>query len=587
MNLEYNIFSIALLISGLAAFFMSVMVFQRMGGAVRWFGFTMTLIAVWAITYGFELSSSTLDQMLFWINLEYIGIALLPAIWIIFIIKFIGKDKWLTRVNTILLCTPAVLTLLFVWTNSWHHLHYSSVAVDTTGPFPLLKFERGIWYWIHTFYFYILLFWGLCLMISKFRKADAVYRKQNNVILIGALGPWLINLIYLMGIRPFSYIDLTPYAFIITTLVIGFGLLRLKLFDIVPLAREKILEDMQEGVLVLDSRDRVIDLNREIKKNLSVYASEILGANITDILPNEKRLHDIISRRSNDKVEIRLHPDDSRIFEINVTSLFEKNTVYSGVILLFRDITDQKIAEEKLREQANQLSGLNQLKDRLFSIISHDLRSPLLSLMEIIEMTDEGMVSEEEFKSFLPHLSKNIGYTSGLLENLLSWSKSQLGGETVNPVSFDLKNVIKNKISIFEKKTTEKGIDLSESIKTHTMVFADKDMIMLVLRNLIANAIKFCSKRDKISISAEQDDHTITVCVTDTGIGIKSENIEKLFGLTAFTTRGTDNEQGTGLGLLLCKDFIEKNNGKIWVESTLGEGSKFYFQVPKPATINE
>ncbi|HCN84965.1 MAG TPA: PAS domain-containing sensor histidine kinase, partial [Sphingobacteriaceae bacterium] len=212
MNLEYNVFSIVLLISGLAAFFMSVMVFQRMGGAVRWFGFTMTLIAIWAITYGFELSSTTLEQMLFWINLEYIGIALLPAIWIIFIIKFIGKDKWLTRINTILIFIPAILTLIFVWTNKWHHLHYSSVDIDTTGPFPLLKFERGIWYWIHTVYFYVLLFWGLCLMISKFRKADDIYRKQNNIILIGALGPWLVNLIYLIGIRPFEYIDLTPYA---------------------------------------------------------------------------------------------------------------------------------------------------------------------------------------------------------------------------------------------------------------------------------------------------------------------------------------------------------------------------------------
>ena len=581
MNLEYNIFSITLLVSGLAAFFMSLMVFQRIGGAVRWYGFAMALIAIWAITYGFELSSTTLEDMLFWINLEYIGIALLPAIWIIFIIKFIGKDKWLTRINTVLIFTPAILTLIFVWTNNWHHLHYSTVDIDHSGPFPLLKFERGTWYWIHTIYFYVMLFWGLCLMIAKFRKADAVYRKQNNILLIGSLGPWFVNLIYLMGVRPFEFIDLTPYAFIITTLVIGFGLLRLKLFDIVPLAREKILEDMQEGVLVLDSGDRIIDLNREIKKNLSVYTSEILGVNITDILPDEKKLHDIISRRSNDKVQIKLHNNDSRVFEINVTSLFEKNTVYSGVILLFRDITEQKLAEEKLREQANQLSALNQLKDRLFSIISHDLRSPLLSLMEIIEMTDEGMVSEEEFKSFLPHLSKNIGYTSGLLENLLSWSKSQLGGESVKPVSFDLKNVIKNKISIFEKKTSEKGIDISESIKTHTMVFADKDMIMLVLRNLIANAIKFCSKGDKISISAEQDDHTTTVCVSDTGMGIKEENIDKLFGLTAFTTRGTDNEQGTGLGLLLCKDFIEKNNGRIWVESTLRKGSKFYFQVPK------
>ena len=580
MGLEYNIFSVVLLVSGIAALFMSFMIFQRLGGAVKWFGFTMLVIAIWAITYAFELSSKTLEEMLFWINIEYVGIALLPAIWIIFILKFIGKDKWLTNLNIFLIFVPGVLTLLFVWTNHWHHLHYAKVGIDTSGPFPLLAFDRGIWYWVHTIYFYFMLFWGLYLMVSKFRKASAIYRRQNNVIFIGALGPWLINLVYLMGFRPFKYIDLTPYAFIITTLVIGFGLLRLRLFDIVPLAREKILEDMQEGVIVLDSRDRIIDLNREIRKNLSMYSSEILGANIIDVLPYEKKLHEIISSRNNDKVQISLHNEDSRFFEVNITSLFEKNTVYSGVILLFRDITDQKIAEEKLRQQANQLAALNQLKDRLFSIISHDLRSPLLSLMEIIEMTDNGTVSEEEFRSILPHLSKSIGYTSGLLENLLFWSKSQLDGEIVKPVSFDLKSISKNKISFFEKKASEKGIEISDTIKTHTMVYADKDMIELVLRNLLANAVKFCGKGDKIAISAEANDHLVTVCVSDTGVGIMQEDVDKLFGLNAFTTRGTDNEQGTGLGLLLCKDFVEKNNGRIWVESVPNEGSKFYFRIP-------
>ena len=581
MGGTFNIFSITLLISGSVTVFMALLILQRLGGAVRWFGFLMLAIAIWALSYGFELSTNTLAQMLFWINLEYIGVALLPALWIVFIIKFIGKEQWLIPANLCLIFSIAVLTLLFVWTNAWHHLHYARVTADTSGPFPLLAIEPGPWYKVHTVYFYTLLAWGIYLLISKFRKADAIYRKQNSTILIGAFIPWFVNLIYLLDIRPFEHIDLTPYAFIITALAIGFGLLKFKLFDIVPVAREKVIEAMQEGVLVLDTQDRVIDVNTEMKKILSPHTSEIIGMHVVDLLPNEKNLHQIITERGNNKVIIQLSGETSHwFFEVNTTSLFDKHTVYSGIILLFRDITEQKLAEEKLKEQAEQLRSLNQLKDRLFSIIGHDLRSPLVSLMDMLKLADEEDISEEEFKSFLPMLANNVGHTSELLENLLHWAKSQLQGETIHPVHFDLKTMVDQKMNLFGKKASDKGIHIDNKVQGNTNIYADQHMIDLVLRNLLANAIKFCKKDNTITITAAADDELTTVCVSDTGVGIPEQNLTKLFASETFTTQGTGSEKGTGLGLLLCKDFVEKNHGKIWVESTPGKGSKFYFTVP-------
>lgn len=581
MGGTFNIFSITLLISGSVTVCMALLILQRLGGAVRWFGFLMLAIAIWALSYGFELSTTTLAQMLFWINLEYMGIALLPALWIVFIIKFIGKEQWLTPVNLCLIFSIAVLTLLFVWTNAWHHLHYAQVTVDITGPFPLLAIEPGAWYRVHTVYFYTMLAWGMYLLISKFIKADAIYKKQNSTILIGALIPWFVNLIYLLGIRPFEHIDLTPYAFIITALAISFGLLKFKLFDIVPVAREKVIEAMQEGVLVLDAQDRVIDMNTEMKKILSPYTSEIIGIRVADLLPNEKNLHQIITERVNNKVIIQLSDEPShRFFEVNTTSLFDKHTMYSGIILLFRDITEHKLAEEKLKKQAEQLRALNQLKDRLFSIIGHDLRSPLGSLKDVLQLADEEDLSEEEFKSFLPMLANNVGHTSELLENLLHWAKSQLQGETINPVHFDLKIVADHKQSLFEKKASDKGIHIQNKVQENTNIYADRHMMELVLRNLLANAVKFCNQGDTITITAEIDEQLTTVCVCDTGVGIPEKNLSKLFASATFTTQGTDSEKGTGLGLLLCKDFVEKNHGKIWVESTFGKGSQFYFTVP-------
>ncbi|MFD2144406.1 histidine kinase N-terminal 7TM domain-containing protein [Mucilaginibacter antarcticus] len=539
---------------------------------MRWFGYVMVFIALWAITYGCELSSNTLQQMLFWINIEYLGIGLLPPLWAIFVIGFVGKESWLTPLTRVLIFSIGVITVLMVWTNPLHHLHYSSVAVDNSGPFPLLSHHVGIWYRIHTAYFYILLGGGLLLIASRFKKADEFIKKQNRIILIGAMIPWLVNIAYLFVIRPFGHLDLTPFAFMALSLFIAIGLLGFKLFDIVPIARGKIFDALQEGVLVLDARDRVVDINPPMRQIIGANIDQVIGKTTAHLFPGFADLNNTVCyNHENGRVAIQL--EDGRYFSVTLTSLFENKTVYSGKIMLFRDITERKQTEYKLKE-------LNQLKDRLFSIISHDLRSPLLSLMDILKMASDGMVSEHEFKSYLPTLSENIGYTSGLVENLLQWSKSQLEGTVINAIQFDIKDNAVYVLNSFGQAAADKGISLQSNIQLATIVYADMDMIQAVLRNLVSNAIKFCTAGDKIAISADIKSNIATILVADTGVGIGAENIERLFGNNNFTTRGTINEQGTGLGLLLCKDFVEKNGGTIGVESKIGEGSRFYFTLP-------
>ncbi len=166
------------------------------------------------------------------------------------------------------------------------------------------------------------------------------------------------------------------------------------------------------------------------------------------------------------------------------------------------------------------------------------------------------------------------------MENLLFWSKSQLQGEVIKPVFFDVKDVTDNVIYLFETGITEKEILIVNNIDQNSMVYADKDMIQLVIRNLISNAFKFSKRGGHIKLSSFSDGRFTRLCFEDEGVGISEEDINKLFELETFTTRGTDNEQGTGLGLLLCKDFIEKNNGRIWVESKLTKGSKFFIELP-------
>lgn len=579
MHFEFNIFSIILLGSGFVISITSYLIFKTKGSVVRSFGYVMLAIVLWAVTYGLELASPTLDQMLFWINLEYIGISLLPALWIVFVIKFIGREGWLTIFNTALIFLIPFLTVFMVWTNPYHHLHYAYVDISTSGPFPLLVIIPGLWYKFFTFYFYTMLAWGIYLLVSKFRKADVIYRRQNKMIVIGAVFPWLVNLIYLLDYRPLDHIDLTPFAFIITVLSISFGILRFKLFDVVPVAREKVLEVMSDGMMVLDGQNRIVDVNGEMKKYLKDDSQVLIGTHYGDFFPGQDVLHFMVNERMQDKIEIR-SGDPPGYFEVNLTPLFEKGTVYSGIILLFREITEKKLAEEKLKEQSEQLQALNRLKDKLFTIISHDLRGPFKSLLDILRMSENGHISDQEVKALLPHAIKYTDNITGLLENLLHWSKTQLQGEVINRESFDLKEVVEEQVGLIEKRAKEKAILLEDHVATETRVFADKNMVQLIVRNLVTNAVKFCNVDDAITILARQNGKFTTVEIVDTGVGISPEVQQKLFGMEGYTTFGTRKEKGTGLGLLLCKDFVEKNGGEIWLESEVGKGSKFFFTLP-------
>lgn len=574
MDLEFNGYSLTLILLGLLTLLIAVVVFRRQGNAIHSFGYIMVCIAIWAITYGFELASSTLEAMLFWIDIEYIGISYLPAFWIIFVFRFIGKDHWLKSPRSTAIFAFSTLTFIIVCTNDFHHLQYKYVEVFRGGPFPMLHDVWGPWYLVHTFYFYIMLSWGLYLLVNTFRNADPVFKKQIRIILVSALIPWLVNLFYLMGYKPYQEIDLTPFAFILTSLGIGLGLLRFGLFDIVPIARSKVLEAMQEGVMVVSSKNLVVDANTTMKMLLGDNSINLIGKDIDrlGILPIDFK--DIARGASGRKIELSLPTaKGKKYFAVTITTIYERNTVYSGYILLFRDVTDRKEAEESLK-------SLNQLKDKLFSIISHDLRSPLNTLMGIVTMSSEGDITESELKSFMPEISKNLGYTSGLVDNLLYWAKSQLSGETIHPTDFDIYDTVEHVVELFQKVADEKELKIINGVKQYTVIHADENMIQAVFRNLVSNAIKFSKVSGEIHITATNQAGFTSICIRDNGVGIKDEDMNKLFALETFTTRGTINEKGTGLGLLLCKDFIEKNNGLIWAESKWGEGSKFCFKLP-------
>ena len=584
MDFSFNIYALTLIFFGSISMLISLYILNNEIGAVKRVGFLMLSNAIWSVSYGLELGSNSFEQMKFLINIEYIGIVSLPVGWFLFCIELSGKNKWIHKSsNKILISAVPLVTLALLWTNSLHHLHYSHLEVDNSGSFPMLKITPGISYYLFTFYFYILLGSGTFMLIRKFRKSDIVYRKQNKVILIAATLPWLANFAYMLGLRPIPNLDITPFAFLVSVMMIFIAIYRFELFDILPVAREKVLELMQDAFIVLDHQQRIIDYNSAFKKyTCASQQGALIGTNIHEILPDQHQLIKFLDSHESGKTEMLVKTSDGVFdLEVDIRFLNENKLNHNAIIIKFQDQTNLRIEALKSKQQAEELQTLNQLKDRIFSIMAHDLRGPLLNLAEVLKMTSDDTISAEEFKLLSPTLTRDISYTTDLLENILHWSRSQLKGYSINREFFNLQSLISSEVNYHSKAASAKNIEIIQHVSEQLIVYADLLMMQMVIRNLISNAIKFCNSQCTISISAAcADQETVSLSIRDNGVGISAKNIKRIFGGENVSSRGTQNEKGTGIGLMVCWDFMERNEGSITMESEVGKGTVFHISIP-------
>ncbi|HCY43769.1 MAG TPA: hypothetical protein DHV48_20940 [Prolixibacteraceae bacterium] len=257
--------------------------------------------------------------------------------------------------------------------------------------------------------------------------------------------------------------------------------------------------------------------------------------------------------------------------------------VPEGYTVYVMEITDRKNAEILLEEKSDELYKLNFNKDKFFSIIAHDLKNPFSAIIGFSDLMLKNFNSldDETLLKGLNTIESAAKHAYKLLENLLIWSRTQTGRIKFNPEILNLKTQIEKIIRESENSAISKDIRLSSSIRKNHMVFADKEMIETILQNLITNAIKFSNRGGKVRISASTNNNNVEVTVSDSGVGIVSDHLKNIFEIdTRTNTADTDNEFGTGLGLVLCKDFLIRHGGRIWVESIQGKGSRFTFTLP-------
>ncbi len=281
-------------------------------------------------------------------------------------------------------------------------------------------------------------------------------------------------------------------------------------------------------------------------------------------------------RKEEEKNKAYISSQQTRVITLGVAVFF----VLIAVFILSRVNHRMESKNKIIKQQNKKLEEANLVKNTLFSVIAHDLRTPFSHIIPLLEMIEKDQMDQSDFKELAPLIKVNFLDNLLLVDNLLLWAKSQLEGFKVNLQPFNTFKLGEELKQFFKESSSQKNITIENYIDENTGILADRETIKIVLRNLLSNAIKFTSEGGKIKMESRISDDTATISVTDTGVGINQKDVENLFTLINYTTLGTSNEKGTGMGLKICKDFIELNNGTIQVESVKDVGTTFSFTLP-------
>ncbi|BBE20168.1 two-component system sensor histidine kinase [Aquipluma nitroreducens] len=341
-------------------------------------------------------------------------------------------------------------------------------------------------------------------------------------------------------------------------------------------------------IVLFDQNLRFLLVEGYLHPDIGFTTNQLVGKTLWELLPQARaqQLAPIYENALKGiPFENLIYEFKDRVLSLNIIPLKNNHgQIYHGLVVS-HDITERRRSEQTLRENEERLRELNATKDKFFSIIAHDLKSPFNSILGLSNFIIEEMHKKKRFKNLEQYatiIRDSSQRTFGLLSNLLEWSRIQTGRLEFKPEKADIISLIEQEIELLNDSARQKKITIVTELPKRCYEVIDKDMFMTIVRNLISNAIKFTGLDGTIRISVIESEQYIEIAVSDNGIGIKKEHIENLFHIDeSQSTPGTQNEKGTGLGLILCKEFVDKHGGKIWVESEPGKGSCFHFTISR------
>ncbi len=395
MQLQINPYAGLLVISALVSALLALLAWRRRPapGATA-LAVLMLALALWATGYVFELASPNLAAMLFWARVQYLAILFVPTLWLIFVLQYSGRGRWLTPGRLAVLAAVPIAIYVLIWTTQDHGLLYQAVVRDDSGTFPMLRLTYGPLFWVQAIYNYTVFSLATMLVLQTFLHSAGPQRAQSGVLLIGALVPLLGNALYVAGSSPLPNLDLTPVLFIVTGLAGVWALLRYRLLDLLPVARDALIESMADGVAVVDLQGRVVDLNAAAQEMTGVAASAALGTPALAVLPGWPELALLLNASQTAQVQTTQKRGGVAIhLEVRASPLYQDQAGLAGWLAVFRDVTTRVRAEEAERQQRTLAEGLRSATAAL---------SDTLSLDEVLDRI------LKQTEAIVPHKMSNI-----------------------------------------------------------------------------------------------------------------------------------------------------------------------------------
>ncbi len=573
-------FSITLVISAIVLIFIGLYALSNHRNRTSILFTILTLAAaLYSFFYGLQMNSSHTEEAQIWYQLKYLAIPFIPTSLLNFVLSYSGYQKWFKGKWHLMLISVSLLFIVLIQTNSIHGFYYTNFSSTQQGYFLISHLDRGWLYWVYQGFQNICLLTGTLIIFHNILISKGFERKQALIIFVGCAIPWTTYIIYITGINKWG-IDISAFAFPLSSVVFLYGITSFQALNFDQITLESVFENITDAVVVVNNQNSIKRINPAATSFTSLKPEEIKNRSFFDCFSGYPNLCDAFLKGQACEILLNIS-GQNRFFVFSANKLIDSRGIVGRIILL-HDITNQKEAESIIRKNEEDLKELVATKDSLFSIIAHDLKGPMGSILGISELLAE---NHQKGNSILTNdLIGLLGVSSkqvfDLLNNLLEWYKAQSKGVTIEIQPVDPSRMINDAVALVKSMADQKGISINIK-QVEKSILADPNMLTTILRNLLSNAIKFSHPNSSIELWMECVGNEVIFSVRDHGVGIDEAKSKVIFSdMGISSTLGTQKEKGTGLGLMLCKEFVEKHNGRIWVESESGKGSLFRFSIP-------
>ncbi len=547
----------------------------------------MLAVAEWAAAAAAEFATPEIPSKIFWAKICYLGIVCLAPAWLLFVLGYTTHTHWFQGARAVLLWIVPAGVLALAVTNESHLLIWPAITPLTNDAGTILIYEQGPGVWLNLAYSYTLLVIGAVLLVTAALRFPRFYRLRVFVLLTGVAIPLIGNALDLGGLIPLLGLNVTPLTLTLTGFAISWSIFRFQMLDLVPVARDTVIENLRDGVMVLDAQDRVIDINPAGARLIGCQVATTLGRPVKVVLAGWPEFWAHVRDSMDTQAELTVgRPQVTRWLALGISPLHDRRKRLTGRLIVLHDITAHRQAEAKLQQYTHELEARNQELDAFAHTVAHNLKNPLTGLIGYSAMleADFNKLDREELSEGLNAISRSGKKIGAIIDELLLLA-SVRRMEEVKTGPVDMSGVVADTQRRLSRMITETRAQI-KTPEAWLTVISYRPWIEEVWANYLSNALKYGGNPPRVELgfdtpsqNGQVKDSHVRFWVRDNGCGLAPAEQRQLF--TEFTRLGQNGTEGQGLGLSIVRHIVERLGGEVGVESEVGKGSTFWFTLPK------